>query len=178
MQSSVYLSYAPEDAAAVEELKSKLTVANLAPLDRDSLPKPGRWQAEVARCALFLACCGASFAQEEVARAIELLRREPRPRAWLVVVQLTAGDIAASLGGFPLVALHSDESKGIAQITSLIEPAQAPTSLRVGAGNIVARDARFNPTNGASTVIEAEHDLVLENTLVIGNGPAPQGRNQ
>lgn len=135
----VFISYVREDEAVVQRLAADLAARGVETwLDRDRL-KPGtRWQHAIRQAieegAFFLACFSErssardrSYMNEELAIAIDELRRRPRDRAWFLPVALTPGSVprhvigsGESLHDIQYVQLYSEWDLGVERLVEVI----------------------------------------------------------
>jgi|GEM_PF-5843098 len=164
MTLTVYLSYALDDVSAVRDLKAALIDHGVVIVDRTSLPDGASWESAMDSAEVVLVCCGASYDEESVVKAVQRKR--------VLAVQLAVGETPALLLGFPVIATYGNRDRAIAQIISLIGVGRAETSLEVKGERISAGGAELHPTPNAATLIEAKGDITIDHTLRIGG---PQG---
>lgn len=149
----VFISYVREDEATVRQLRRELEKIGVDVwLDRTHI-KPGeRWRSAIRTAirngAYFIACFSTAYSarertymNDEVAEAIDELRRRPSHRSWFIPVLLSATDVPdRDIGGgetlrdLQFVDLATDWEGGIAAIQNVVatrdsQPAsRAPSS--------------------------------------------------
>lgn len=137
--SHVFISYVREDAAAVDRLARDLGHHGIQVwLDREHLLPGVRWQAAIRTAieggTFFLACFSAntvarqrSYMNDEVALAIDELRKRASDRAWFLPVLLSPDAVPnRAIGGgetlrdIQYVALHDDWDQGLGRLTKIL----------------------------------------------------------
>jgi WD40 repeat protein len=143
--SHVFISYVHEDAERVDQLAAALRARGAEVwLDREQIGVGIRWQAAIRRAieggGYFVACFSESFLardrthmNEEIALAIDELRKRQIDRAWFLPVLLSAVDVPdRPIGGgetlrdiqyVRMYDAHWDE--GVNRLVAVIEPAIA-----------------------------------------------------
>ena len=146
----VFISYVREDSKLVESLCNSLRENGVRIwIDRNNIPPGTRWKRSIRKAIdegdFFIACFslnyinrGATYMNEELTIAIELLRRMPVDRAWFIPVLLNECEVpdrgigaGETLLDIQQVRLYEDWDAGITQILSVVKPEDAEKSAEV-----------------------------------------------